>query len=324
VKGRRLGEFALIGRMAERFRHSHPRVLVGIGDDAAVLEVEGGRVVATTDSLVEGVHFRWDLCRPADVGFKAVQVNLSDLAAMGSKPLAVLLGLCLPDDITDRQVLELADGVASASRLIAPVAGGNVSRTPGPLVVTVTALGVLDGGDCLRRDGARPGDAIMADGPIGSAALGLRLLTTRPRLARRYPSLVAAYRTPCASVDLGVELAEVGGVHAAIDVSDGLLADLGHVLHASRVGARLDADLVPIADDARAFCAEMGLDPVDAALAGGDDYRLVAFAAPHAVPALEGLGMTRIGEVIRGKGRFELFRGGRRVPMPPSPGYSHR
>ena len=219
-----------------------PRVEVGIGDDAAVLAVRSGRVVATTDAQVEGVHFRWDLCRPDDVGWRAGAVNLSDLAAMGARPLALLAALEVPPAMPDRDVVAVMRGLARCGEAFgAGVVGGNLAAGPA-FAITVTALGEPPGDRVLSRSGALPGDSILVAGPIGTGAMGLDLLTRHPAWARRFPALARAYRRPVPQVEAGLQLAGIEGVHAAIDVSDGLLADVGHVLKASGVGARLHAE----------------------------------------------------------------------------------
>jgi len=309
-------EFELIRRIERVLGRSalpDSRVVLGIGDDAAILAPSCDRVVATTDSLVEGVHFRWALCSPVDVGYKAVTVNLSDLAAMGARPLGLLLSLCLSRPQDTARALGVARGVAVASRSYGVrVVGGNITAIDGPTVVTVTALGESSKDTRLVRSGALPGDRVMVSGRLGEAALGLAMLSRMPELASSHPRLARAYRRPEAAVALGLVLAARDGVHAVIDVSDGLLADLGHVLAASRVGARIDADALPVAPCARRFARKVGIDPIEAAMSGGDDYVLLACVAPDVVGELEGFGMIAIGSITTRKGRLEVRRDGRR------------
>jgi len=318
-----LDEFSLIDRIktAVRARAADPRVVLGIGDDAAVLDAALGRIAVTTDAMIEGVHFGFDLCSPADVGERAVAVNLSDLAAMGARPLALLFSLEIPRSMDDGVVLAVMRAAGrAAARHSAPVVGGNVTSTPGPFGVTVTALGDVAGDAFLTRSGARPGDAILVSGPLGAAALGLILLRDHPGHARSHPSLVRSYRRPAARVELGMTLGSAGGVHAAIDVSDGLLADLGHVLDASKVGARIDVERIPLPRGARRVSRDLGLDPLDAALSGGDDYELLVFADP-AEPAVQAL--RRVGTVTKARG-LTLHRDGKRMILPDVRGYRHR
>jgi thiamine-monophosphate kinase len=269
-------------------------------------------VVATTDSLVEGVHFRLDLCSARDVGFKAASTNLSDLAAMGSRPLTLLANLCLPGGREESLAIGITTGIRDACRRFGVgVSGGNLSASPGPVMVAVTALGEGLGDRFLTRSGARPGDDIWISGPVGDAALGLKLLSDHPGLARRFASLATAYRRPVARVELGLRLRETPGVTAAIDVSDGLVADLCHVLEASGVGAVLDLDAVPISCVARRFASVVGADLRATALCGGEDYHLLVCARPDVRAGVEFLGLERIGRVTARKGlKIPGIRGG--------------
>jgi thiamine-monophosphate kinase len=321
-----MDEFRLIERIARVVRRGmphDPRVVVGIGDDAAVLAPAGRRVVATTDTLVDGVHFRLDLCSPRDAGRRAAAANLSDLAAMGARPLAVLVGLQVPRSGADRDAIDAMKGLADACRRHrVHVAGGNVCVAPGPLAIAVTALGEAPHRGCLLRSGARPGDVVAVSGPLGSASLGLAMLASSPSRRVAYGPLASAYLRPKPRLDLGAALAATPGVHAAIDVSDGLLQDLGHVLDASGVGAEVEVSRVPIATAALRFAAEAGLDATQAALTGGDDYELVATAAPSASRRLKALGMVAIGVITRRRG-LVLTREGRRIALPRRLGYRH-
>ncbi len=303
-----------------------PRVVIGPGDDAAVIAVEAGRVVATTDSLVEGTHFRWDLCGPEDVGYKAVSVNLSDLAAMGARPTSLLVGWCLPDEMRDATVLRVARGMAEACREFGVgVSGGNLARVRGPFQLTVTALGEPVGGRVLTRGGARVGDGIHVSGPVGAAALGLAVLEKAAKSARRFPGLVRAWRRPKPRLDLSAVLTGIPGVHAVVDVSDGLLQDLSHVLRASGVGADVEVGQVPLHPEAGPGGQVAGVDPRQAALSGGEDYELVVCASPAAEDAVAALGFTRIGTTVRRiRPRIRLTGGGRPYPLPPVLGFRHR
>lgn len=319
-----MDEFRLIDAIGRAVRGPpDARVEIGIGDDAAVLSVRSGRVVVTTDALVEGVHFRWDLCRPGDVGWKSGAVNLSDLAAMGARPLALLAAIEVPADLADRDVVAAMRGLSRVGAAHgATVVGGNVSSGP-VFAMTVTALGEPVAERVLTRAGARPGDRVLAAGPLGCGALGLDLLSRFPGWARRFPVLSLAYRRPDPQPELGMRLAAVPGVHAAIDVSDGLVADLGHVLAASGVGARIDADRVPLHPQARRFARESGADALAAALSGGDDYRLLAVCDPSAVAECESLGMVAVGVVTARRG-LQVTRGGTRLVLPGAGGWRHR
>ncbi len=222
-----------------------PRTLVGIGDDAAVLATPDGRVVATTDFLLEGRHFRRDWSSAADVGHKAAARSLADLAAMGAEPSALLVALAAPPDLPVLWARELAEGLAAECALAgASVIGGDTARADS-VILAVTGLGDLAGRAPVRRSGAAPGEKVAVAGPLGHSAAGLALLTaglSRGDLLAR-GDLVAAHLRPAPPYDAGPEAAGLGAT-AMIDVSDGLLADLGHIAAAS--GVRIDLALAAL------------------------------------------------------------------------------
>jgi thiamine-monophosphate kinase len=276
---RDLGEFGLIAAVTARLPTS-PSVLLGPGDDAALLAVPDGRVVATTDVLVEGVHFRRDWSSARDVGHKAAAANLADVAAMGGTAIALLVGLGAPADLPVSWALELADGLREEAALVgASVVGGDTVTSP-HVVVSVTALGTLEGPP-VTRAGARPGDAVVVAGRLGWSAAGLRLLgdgvTTGP--------LVAAHRRPEPPYAAGPALAAAGAT-AMCDVSDGLVQDAGHLARASGVAIALESALLH--DDA------VELRDV---LTGGEDHALVA-TLPGSPPP----GCRVVGRVVAGEG----------------------
>ncbi len=235
-----VGEFGLIDVLSA-WLPPGPRTLVGIGDDAAVLAAPDGRVVATTDFLLEGRHFRRDWSGAADVGHKAAARSLADLAAMGAEPSALLVALAAPGDLPVSWARELAQGLAAecarASRGGASVIGGDTARA-GSVILAVTGLGDLAGRAPVLRSGASPGEQVAVAGPLGPSAAGLALLTAGlARAGSGWDELVAAQVRPAPPYDAGPEAADLGAT-AMIDVSDGLLADLGHVAAAS--GVRID------------------------------------------------------------------------------------
>ena len=313
-----LGEFELIARYFSR-PVARRDVLVGVGDDAALLEVPAGQALAAaTDTLVEGRHFLPD-APPESVGHQALAVNLSDLAAMGAEPAWTLLALSLPEP--DTHWLEgFARGFhALADRAGLTLVGGDTVR--GPRVVTVQVLGFVPAGLALRRDGARPGDVLYASGSLGDAAAGLKLLRDGRR-ADTDSSLVRRYRFAEPRLALGMALRGVAS--AAIDVSDGLLGDLGKLCDASGVGAILELEQLPLS---RALLASFDATQAERfALGGGDDYEL-AFAVPRAAvsemeTSLGTIGrITRIGEIVTGHG-VRCQRAGQTVE-PEIAGYDH-
>lgn len=317
------GEFDLIADLFAPLAAGHPGAL-NLRDDAAVLSVpEGQRLVATTDALVAGVHFLPD-DPPNLVARKAVRVNLSDVAAMGAVPHGILVAACFPKDGGEAWVESFARGLAEdVEAYRCPLLGGDTVATPGPATLTVTALGLVDAGCELRRDGAREGDVVMVSGTLGDAALGLK--ACRGDLAGLTEAqgafLMDRYRLPQPRTTLGPAL---GGIATAcLDVSDGLLGDLGHICESSQLGAEVDAESVPLSDAARAALAQDD-SLLSTVLCGGDDYELLFTVPPERVAAAQeaaracGLTATPVGAMVagagvrvrRGEGPAEAFQGG--------------
>jgi thiamine-monophosphate kinase len=269
------GEFALIRAVTEG-RRQPPGTLLGPGDDAAVVAAPDGRVVASTDVLVQGVHFRLDWSTPEHVGRKAVAVNLADIAAMGATPTTVLVGLACPPDTPREVVTGLADGMwAEAERAGVGVSGGDMVRAD-QLVISVTALGDLGDREPVTRSGARPGDVLAVTGRLGWAAAGLAVLG---RGFRSPVGVVNAQRCPEPPYEAGPRAA-LAGATAMIDVSDGLLADLGHIGEASGVGIDVRTADLDIPARLTEVGAALGADPLDWVLTGGEDHALVATFPP--------------------------------------------
>ncbi len=300
-----MDEFSLIAELFAPLARGAPEAL-GLTDDAAVVEVAPGRrLVVTTDMMVAGGHF------PADdpaamVARKLLRVNLSDLAAMGAAPRAYLLALAVPRGTEEGWLEDFAAGLAEDQETYAiHLIGGDIVATDGPLVASLTALGeVSDGGEVLRS-GARPGDLVFVSGALGDAARGL--MTLRGELAgvaaAGRAALVDRYRLPRPRLELGARLS--GIAHAAIDVSDGLVADLGHICECSKVGAEVEAMRLPLSPAAQAALdADRSLRPV--VLTGGDDYEIAFTAGPEAagqvaeLAAALALPLTRIGRITAG------------------------
>lgn len=275
-------ESSLIDRIRSRTPPAPSWLVVGIGDDAAVLERERNRLeVVTTDTMVEGVHFDRAYF-PADaIGYKALAVNLSDLAAMGSEPRAATLSLIVPPS------LPIADFDALATSLLALAAacrvalvGGNISRSPGPLVVDVAAFGTVAPRSVLKRAGARPGDELWLTGTAGDAAAGLGALSAGHREGdARYRESIDRFLRPEPRVRMGLIVGRTRAASACIDTSDGLGAGIRQLAEPSGAGAIVEAGSVPISGSARSWFETRGLDPVTSAVAGGEDYELL-FAVP--------------------------------------------
>ncbi|OLR91585.1 thiamine-phosphate kinase [Actinokineospora bangkokensis] len=275
-----LGEFGVIGRLTAG--RAHPAAtLLGPGDDAAVVSAADGRVVASTDVLVEGVHFRFDWSDPEHVGHKAVAVNLADVAAMGAVPTGVLVGIACPPTTRASVLDRITAGMwQEANRAKVGVVGGDMTSAP-TVVISVTALGELRGRDPVTRSGARPGDVVAIAGRLGWSAAGLAVLK---RGFRSPVNVVAAHRAPEPPYAAGPQAADAGAT-AMVDVSDGLLADLGHVATASGVSVDVRTDLVEVHQRLLDVASALGGDPRGWVLTGGEDHALAAtFPGPQAVP----------------------------------------
>lgn len=299
-------EFEIIARFFAPLAAAEPGAL-GLTDDAALLKPPPGRQLAvTTDSLCAGVHFPADE-DPGTIAARLIGVNLSDLAAMGAEPWAYTLSLALPGDWNGDWRAGFLEAFAEELGRQQEthgihLVGGDTVATPGPLMLTLTAIGTVAEGRELRRSGAEAGDDVYVSGSIGDAALGLKVLKDELTGLRRQHAeyLLARYRRPQPRVRLGGRL--FGLASAAIDVSDGLVADLRHVARTSRVEASIDLGLVPFS---AAASAAMASDPAlsELAITGGDDYELLFTAPPSAAPRLEdlskdiGLALTIIGKI---------------------------
>jgi thiamine-monophosphate kinase len=293
-------EFDLI---AELFAPLAGEGAFGLGDDVALVASRAGcDLVVTTDALVAGIDFFAD-DPPALIARKALRVNLSDLAAKGAEPQGYLLTLMLPDGIDDAFLRAFAQGLAEDQRAYGiALLGGDMSRTPGPLAISITAFGHVPTGRMVRRGGAKAGDHVFVTGAIGDSAGGLAILKGEAQGSGR---LVARYRLPEPRVSLAPALRDAT---AAIDVSDGLIADLGHVAEASGVRIAVDAGLIPRSPDLRALWGDSEAAIVRAATAG-DDYE-VAFTASRPLA-----GATRIGRVEEGAGVVLLDAEGREIAV---------
>lgn len=317
-----LGEFGLISQI-RAVLPPDPAGVIGAGDDGAVLPAPDGRVVATTDLLIEGRHFRHEWSAGADVGVKAAAQNLADVAAMGAEPTALLFGLAIPGDLAAAWVLDVARGmVAECQRAGAFIAGGDVTSSD-VIMLAITALGNLHGRHPVTRSGARPGDVVAISGPVGRSAAGLSLLlagpAAGPSLTPEMQAMVAAHRRPRPDYSAG-PVAAVAGATSMIDISDGLVADLGHIAEASGVRLDIVAGLLPGTSALMAVAAGLGTDWQEWALQGGEDHALAAtFPARSMVPegwtvigdARRGTGVLVDSEQWRGRGGWDHFAGPR-------------
>lgn len=301
------GEFALIEALFKPLAARTPAAL-GLTDDAAVFSPTPGRdLVFTKDAMVEGVHFlKTD--DPADIAKKLLRVNLSDLAAMGASPVGYLLATFWPETIRRDWIEGFANGLAAdQERFGIGLFGGDTVRTPGPLTLSLTAIGEVTRGQALRRNGAKAGDLIAVSGSIGDAALGLQILQHKIKgvAATDAGFLITRYHLPTPRLALAPYLA--GVATSCIDISDGLIADIGHIAAQSSLAARIDGRTVPMSPPAReALARDEGL--LTVLLSGGDDYELALTFAPGNAAEIDRIAkkadvpLTVIGEMTEGSG----------------------
>jgi thiamine-monophosphate kinase len=340
-----LGEFGLIGLIRQWAAHRSPGAILGIGDDAALLAVpDDRRLLVTTDMLLEGVHFqrRWGC--PRELGRKALAVNISDIAAMGGRPLYALLGLGIPPDGPTLEELKalLLGMEEEAARYGITLVGGDTCGSQSGLVLSVTLLGMAPSGPVPRRAGARPGDGLWVTGMLGGSAAGLQALELGLRPGAQWPAdlrkpawlgaeeeaaiqaAVTAHLAPTPRIGAGQAL--VGCATAMIDVSDGVASDVGHLCTESGMAARVLADRLPLHPGAMVMARLTGRDVLDLALRGGEDYELLFTTATDPTPLLAGaapdLRVTRIGDVLAGEPIPRLvLSGGREEPL--AGGFDH-
>lgn len=323
------GEFDLIRRYLAPLAEAAPGAL-GLRDDAALLTSDpGDELVVTADAMISGVHFLPE-DPPDTVARKLLRVNLSDLAAMGARPLGYLLTVAWPRPVDESWVADFARGLAEDQRVFrTSLLGGDTTATTGPLVLSLTALGSVAAGHALRRSGAREGDLIYVSGTIGDGALGLMacrgdgLAVTKDE--RAY--LADRYRLPRPRLALGQALTQSGLANGAIDISDGLVADLGHVLEASSLAGVVETAAIPLSPAARsALAADSAL--LEAVLTGGDDYELLFAVSPGRsgeiadLAARLDLPLTQIGHLTAGQGLSVRDSEGREIALP-SGGWTH-
>ena len=302
-----LGEFGLIDRIRKMTGAPDPS-WVGIGDDCAVIPLTTGTdwpsadaptatpasdLLVSTDMLVEGTHFLTEDISPSQLGWKSAAVNISDIAAMGGKPIATFLSLALPKTLPEQWMQEFMEGYNEISEKYgAALLGGDTTCSPDRLCINVAVLGTCPRGKARLRSAARPGDLVCVTGTLGDSAAGLRLILERrnarsqatqiaqaasqPRPAQTaHETLIARHYLPTPRVEEGLALARLQGVHAMMDISDGLGSDLRHILEESGVGARIDTAKLPISKELQDLCSEKAWDPKEFALCGGEDYELL-------------------------------------------------
>jgi thiamine-monophosphate kinase len=277
-----IGEFGFINRIRRGCLIRPEGVIKGIGDDAAAFRTDSRLVsLLTTDLLVERVHFLREAISAYELGHKCLAVNLSDIAAMGGTAREAFVSIAIPEGYELDALEDLFQGMKDlGARYAVNILGGDTTRSQADLIINVAVYGQVPEDQMLTRGAAQPGDVIFTTGFLGDSRAGLHLILDKvPIDTPELKSLLAAHLHPEPHLREGRLLASSGGVRAAIDVSDGLSSDLGHILEESRVGARIQAEKLPISDNLRSYCRRFGKSPVEYALAGGEDYVLLLTAA---------------------------------------------
>ncbi len=307
-----LGEFGFIRSIMKGCLHSPEGVIQGIGDDCAVLGPHNGKALLfTTDLLIEDRHFLLAKTSPFELGWKAIAVNLSDIAAMGGRANHAFVSLAIPSRTGVAFLNGLYDGMKDlCHRFGANLLGGDTSSSPGGLFINVAVMGEIAVEAVLYRKGASPGDLIYVTGSLGGSAAGLKLLKgvlSGPEELRK--SLVALHNRPEPRLLAGRLIAESRAASAMIDVSDGLLADLNHICEASHAGARIFMEQLPVSRELAFLCRDQKMDPRELALHGGEDYELLFTVPREKRQIIEGVmeekgvcPITRVGEMTKGKG----------------------
>jgi thiamine-monophosphate kinase len=278
LKINEIGEFGLIESIKKDCITSLEGVVKGIGDDCAVFHSSSGRVLLlTTDMLVEDIHFLPNTISPYQLGRKAIAVNLSDIAAMGGTPLVTLISLAVPAQTEVEEIQELYRGMREICGLYSVnIVGGDTVASPDNLIINISLIGDANEQEVLYRSGARPGDKIYLTGTVGDSSAGLSILkqeiSAHESLCGHF---IKVHNEPEPLLKTGKVIGESRLATAMIDLSDGLLSDLGHICEESRVGALLSKDKIPLSQELKSLAAHTGLDPLDFALSGGEDYVLL-------------------------------------------------
>ncbi len=327
MKFHEVGEFGFVRRIDFQMINRPDRVIQGIGDDAAVFEGPPGRLlVLTTDMLVEGVHFLRASISPRQLGRKGLAVNLSDVAAMGAEPMDAYVSVAIPDDIEVEYVEQIYDGMREMAKAYGVnVLGGDTTRSPGPLVISLALTGTVSREDVVFRKGAVSGDLVYVTCDLGDAAGGLDLIREGRAWAREESEyLLKAHLDPRPHLEEGRFLAENHFASAMIDISDGVASDLGHICRLSGVGALIREDAIPISDTLRRYATEFQLDLCRLALSTGEDYGLISTVSKGRAEELEarfqerfGRPIWRIGEITSEPGLTLLKGTGERIRIEP-------
>lgn len=308
-----MNEFELIKNITASAPASLDRLVKGIGDDCAVVSQASGKdMLITTDSLFDGVHFKMDWISPRTLGRKALSVNVSDIAAMGGKPLYYLVSIGIPKGMGEKNIQEIFDGMAQVAHgLRMNIIGGDTCASEKGLLLSLTVIGEVEHTKCLYRSGAKAGDAVYVTGTFGGSALGLACMEKGLR-NMHMREFIRMHDDPIPRVTTGAWLAASTCVSSMIDVSDGLAGDLSHIANESGISIHIDASKIPLPEGIDDAAAQVHKDPLALALSGGEDYELAFTVHASKVTLFEkmlevmlptfGHKVTRIGDVVEGMG----------------------
>lgn len=306
-----LGEFGLIGHIRNTF--PAPEGIAGIGDDCAVIpQTLGLDTVVSTDMLMEGSHFLMEDVSPYRLGWKSAAVNFSDIAAMGGNPVGSFLAFALPRSLPDGWIEEFMRGYRDISvKYGFPLLGGDTTSSPDRLGICVTVLGSVPSGRARMRSMAMPGDKVCVTGNLGDSGGGLEVILKGYERGADEEAMVARHYLPEPQMDGGIALRDTEGVHAMMDISDGIGSDLRHLMEESGVGAEIDVTSIPMSDELRRFCCRHDLDPLKFATGGGEDYQLLFTASPEAEITVPHFVIGRIteGKELVWKGSLNDYQG---------------
>lgn len=292
------GEFGFIDYINAVF--PVPDGTVGIGDDCAVLPAGEGELLFSTDLLMEGVHFLRSESSPEDVGWKAAAVNLSDIAAMGGKPVATFLSIALPKDAQGEWAERFIEGYRQiSSQYDVPLLGGDTTSSLRDIAVNVGILGRCQSGKRLMRSEAKVGETIYVTGPLGDSAAGLQAILKGIRRSEDVKPLIERHKRPLPRVDAGVILIQSGKVGAMMDISDGIASDMRHIMKASKVGAVIELDRLPLSSELISVCAEQGWDRYALSTSGGEDFELL-FTGPDGLENELDIKVYPVGKIVDG------------------------
>jgi thiamine-monophosphate kinase len=329
---KKIGEFGFIKKISRGCLIRPESVIKAIGDDAAAFRTDPDRIsLITTDLLVERIHFLRNAISGFDLGYKSLAVNLSDIAAMGGTARESFVSIAIPEDCPLDYLEAVYDGMKDlATKFNVNILGGDTTSSKVDLVINVVVHGTIAREEMLCRDAARPGDIIFSTGYLGDSKAGLHLILNNiPADSDEWRNLLRAHLLPVPHLAEGRFLAQQSAVNAAIDISDGLSSDLGHIAEQSGVGAVLDSDKIPVSGDLKIFCRQYNFDPVEYALSGGEDYTLLCTISPNDAEAIAEnfqnkfkRPLFRIGEVTADKEMKINYPDGSSSPIAPS-GWNH-